>query len=555
MKKHLLLLIVLTAIIRLTFLSKLPPALYGDETAIGYNAYSILKTGKDEWGEKLPVYFKSYGDYKLPLYIYTTAFFEKILGVNEWAVRLPSALSGIIGVGLFFLIVYKLSKNLKLSFFSGLLLAINPQHIFFSRAGFEVNLSLTLILAGVYFFILFSKNKSSNLLLISSIFFTLATYTYNVARLISPLIFLFLVFKNKTTVFKLKKKQLFLIFLINLTLLFPFIKVFFSPLGQKTAKGEVIFLSPYVLAENIRFRANLMEGLNPTAVKLLFNKYAFFIFKYFQNLASIMNFDFFFVKGSSHPNHGTGHTGFLYLFELSFVIAGFVYSVLKFKQNKGLKLFLGWFLISYFVLALSRQVPHATRGYFLIIPLVYFSSLGLYLFFKKIKTFSSLKRKLILTTFLTFSLYNLLYFFLSYTLVFPREKAQAWGVHQKKLALYIAKNYDKYEKILIDDKAGVSYTALAFYLKLDPKKFQKTAKYIKSGDLYKAVEFDKFKVKNIDLNRDLKKGILLILDGLALPSKGKITKIKLPKKHIALSLQDKIIQWPEEKTMFIIVEP
>ena len=63
-------LIVIAGFLRIYKIATVPPGLNQDETAIGYNAYSILVTGRDEWGEKYPLYFKSFGDYKLPIYIY-----------------------------------------------------------------------------------------------------------------------------------------------------------------------------------------------------------------------------------------------------------------------------------------------------------------------------------------------------------------------------------------------------------------------------------------------------------------------------------------------------
>ena len=61
-----------------------------DEASLGYNAYSILKTGRDEYGTFLPIIFKSFGDYKPGLYVYLCLPFVYILGLNELSVRLPS---------------------------------------------------------------------------------------------------------------------------------------------------------------------------------------------------------------------------------------------------------------------------------------------------------------------------------------------------------------------------------------------------------------------------------------------------------------------------------
>src|SRR3990170_7439708 len=96
--KYLLLIILLGFALRTVYISDFPPSLNWDEVSLGYNAYSVLKTGKDEWGKILPVIFTAYGDYKLPGYIYTLVPFISIFGLNAFAIRLPSVLAGTITV-------------------------------------------------------------------------------------------------------------------------------------------------------------------------------------------------------------------------------------------------------------------------------------------------------------------------------------------------------------------------------------------------------------------------------------------------------------------------
>src|SRR3989344_741922 len=101
----------LALFLRLWMLGSLPPSLSWDEVSTGYNAYSILQTGKDEWGFKYPISFRAYGDYKLPGYIYLDVPFVAMFGLNEWGVRLPSAILGVGLVVVVFLILRKLSNN------------------------------------------------------------------------------------------------------------------------------------------------------------------------------------------------------------------------------------------------------------------------------------------------------------------------------------------------------------------------------------------------------------------------------------------------------------
>ena len=73
-------------------LAKTP--LLWDEAALGYNAYSISQTLRDEYGQFMPLIFKSFGDYKPGLYVYLAVPFVTIFGLNEISVRLPSIILG-----------------------------------------------------------------------------------------------------------------------------------------------------------------------------------------------------------------------------------------------------------------------------------------------------------------------------------------------------------------------------------------------------------------------------------------------------------------------------
>ncbi len=154
-KKIYLLLVLFTFLtgflLRFSKLSEIPPGLYTDETAIGYNAYSILQTGKDEHGKSYPLYFQSFGDYKLPVYIYTVAISEKLFGINAFAIRFPSALFGSLTIIALYFLVLELSGKKAFALIASFFLAVNPWHTFFSRVGYEVNMATAFLVFGTFF--------------------------------------------------------------------------------------------------------------------------------------------------------------------------------------------------------------------------------------------------------------------------------------------------------------------------------------------------------------------------------------------------------------------
>src|SRR3989344_5357874 len=88
--------------------STVPPSFNADEAAFGYNVYSLSQTGKDEYGNFLPLRLKSFGDYKMPLYSYLSIPFVGLFGLSENSVRMLNTVL----VFLFPFLVYCLVKEL-----------------------------------------------------------------------------------------------------------------------------------------------------------------------------------------------------------------------------------------------------------------------------------------------------------------------------------------------------------------------------------------------------------------------------------------------------------
>src|SRR3989344_3190509 len=108
MNKFLLPILFLGFILRVAYLDKFPIGLYSDEAVFGYNAYLLIQTGHDEYNRFWPVSLESFGDWKPPMQAWLAIPFVWALGLNEYAVRLPSAILGTLTI----LIVYLLAKEL-----------------------------------------------------------------------------------------------------------------------------------------------------------------------------------------------------------------------------------------------------------------------------------------------------------------------------------------------------------------------------------------------------------------------------------------------------------
>lgn len=534
-------------------LGEIPYGFYQDESAIGYNAYSIMLTGKDEHGQDFPLYFKSFGDYKLPIYIYTTALSIKTFGLTEFAVRLPSAIFGFLTVIAFYFFVKSILKDTRLAFVSTTLVSINPWHIHYSRATFEVSISLFLfVLGGLILHKAFAKEKSG-LFLLGTLCFVANIYTYNLTRLLSPLLFLLFIlfFKEKLKV--VSKKEQILTILSSAILLIPFSTTLFGSAGLQSARGTLIFSSAQVQALLLEFRSYLVP-LPEILVKPLFNMFFLTIWQYLQNIANYFSPTFFFISGSSHGNHGIGNVGQFYLFEFPLIVFGVTWAIRK--KLRWAKLLLPWLAIVIILAALTRESPHATRSFFLIVPFEVFSALGLLTFFtwvKKQKTY----KFLFLSTAVGFVFYNLIFYFLSYYVRFPILYAKSWRSEDKAVALYLKENEDKYDKIIFDKQAGFVYTSLLFYTAYSPSDFQRTV--IREEDnlegFSEVASFGKYEFKDVDWSKDAEENALIVTTPDNRPQAVKVLKtFSYPKRPVVISVGQAINQYPVEETAYVVVQ-
>lgn len=547
------LVILLACFLRFYKLTQVPEGLYQDETAIGYNSFSILKTGKDEHGVSYPLYFESFGDYKMPVYIYLTAISIKILGLNFFAVRATSAISGIVAVILIFFLVKKIS-DWKTAIISSLLLAINPWHFFFSRAALEVNLAVTLFLAGYYCFYKSIKKKNYFLIILSMLLFGLSSYTYNISRFISPIFFLTIfIYFRKQLHFLSFKKRIILLF-IYITILFPIIMPIILGVKGFISQTNELLIGGDSLASMVEFRSYLLNT-NSMVTIIFFNKWVLTFWNYILNLINFLSVDFFFVKGDIQGHFGVGNFGMFYPVELITISIG-IYEIIM-KKIRAFYPFLIWILVVVIFVSINKITPHATRSYMMVIPMSVLSSVGLIFLIKKIKIYN--KRLVLLSTylfFMIFFLYSVLFFLHSYFYRFPLLFAKEWRIRDKDLALFLKKESDLYNSIVIDKKVDFVYSSLLFYQEFDPIYFQSNSEYIYDGMLMRVSKLGKYELRDIDWNEDVKKQNTLIISGPGHESENLklIKNINYKTRPIVIFYDGKLGQYPETKTAYAIYQ-
>ncbi len=436
----LLLILLVSFILRFWDLGGMPPHLRNDEAALGYNGYSILKTARDEHGEFIPLFFQSFGDWKMGLYVYLIVPFIAVFGLNELAVRLPSAIAGVISVWLLYEIVLCMFASKRLALIASLVFGISPIFIVFSRGAWEVNLSLTLTMAAIFFF-LKAVSGRSKLFLFSSLFFGLTLLASHTAKLSTPviLVILFIAYLKQV-----KRISLKIIYLSVIIFLF-----FTIPLALSFTQGKVARLQTLSI-----FSYNLSTQ----------DTYSSIASRWF----SLYSFSTLFLKGDSNPQHTPPNTGLLLLLDSLFLILGAITLIRRGSKQQNIFIWSSLFLLS-LPSVLTIEKINLERVLPMFIPLVILTSIG-------INSLGNFKKN-IMIIFIFFYALNFIYFLDQY-FVHAQKKNDAWQYGYKQIVEQVTPLKNQYQKIIVQQSLEHPYIFFLFYQKYDPVKYQAISKKV-----------------------------------------------------------------------------
>ncbi len=438
------------AILRLLNLSTNPPGLNWDEVSMGYSAYSILETGKDEWGVKYPLLFRSYGEWKSPTYIYVLVPFIKIFGLNAWGVRLPAAIAGVFAVYLTYLIARKLYGE-KVGLWAALFLAVSPWHLMLSRPGYEAGLALTLMLIGIY---LQLKDK----VIWAALPYGIALHTYHSAKIVIPFIFGYLALYAYR---KIGIKKLAVSSLILGIFVLPIALDLVSGKSQKRFSQVGLTTDAELVERFFKYRNTFPLG--DFGNKLVFNKYTFILSKGFSNWTSYLSPHFLLGSESIRAQHSIPFRGVLYFTEFALFCFGII---IIFKKHIGVARYLPLLVIAVAFVppALTKDIYHVLRS---ILTLPWWQMIAAIAMVElqnnKFKYFRFIVYFLII---------EVIVFLLTYFIWYPKAFARDWQYGVKEMASWVAQNEHKYKHIYITKSFGEPQLFLAFYNKWDPEWYQ-----------------------------------------------------------------------------------
>ncbi|MBP8591491.1 hypothetical protein KBI33_03470 [Candidatus Shapirobacteria bacterium] len=478
-------LILILLFFRFYKLGQLPPGIMVDEVAIGYNAYSIFKTGQDEWGERFPLVFKSFGDNKPPGSEYFIAFLLNFLPLNTFVTRLPSALGGIAAVaalGYFFLKIFPQKKYLSL--LAVAIAGFSPWGFQVSRLYFESNVALGFFLWGVVQLLVFLeefKTKQEKILNIKTIsgliFLAFSGYFYAAYRVVGALIagsFLLLILWQERKNFSKTFKQVFILGLVFLLAGLPMFWQLFFPAGSQRLEQESqrIVFGHALIIDNVRQNCYLSTFKNPWKTKVCYifwNKPILRIEGIAKNFIAHFGFDFLFLKGDiDQKNVSPEGWGSFYLFLLPFFLLGIVSLFRRTFKKKEKWAILS--LLSLFFAPIPASLvgnPVSQRS----LPLWPFLMITIILGVEYFLTFLKKREGQNLAVFLLFFLlaFTSLRYLINYFWVYTQTNDDLWRTEVTQVAQYVKENGEDYNQILVSDIGGKEMIlSLAFYQKIDP---------------------------------------------------------------------------------------
>lgn len=421
----------IAAVLRIIFLSKVPIGFYCDEAFDGYEAYCLLQTLRSSSGEFLPLFLKRFNiDYSEASFKYIIAPFIHVFGLNEFAVRLPAAIIGILTI----LVVYYIAKECfgkKVGLISALFLAINPWDIHFNRIAFRVNLLVLLFCLGMLFFIKSFRNPKY--LPLSAAIFAVSLHTYTAGRVFIPVFLLALAIFFWEHLWSNKKQTLIAIAIFLPIFIFLFTQ-WTTPEGMVRVRSAGGIHNPLISAYSY---------LTYFSPKLLFF--------------------------TGHPDYRFSNRsmGAFHYFELITIPAGLFFLL---RENGKYKIILLLWLLLYPVPGFLISHYHANRGF---VGAPIFAILSAYGISKILEQFRvSTKVYVSIIAFLAAA--SIAIFCKNYFVDYPNNSAYDWQYGIRDAIAYAEKS--SYKCVVVSNdigrSCGQSFIFVAFYTKYPPAQYQ-----------------------------------------------------------------------------------
>lgn len=375
--------------LRLISFGKIPFSLFSDEVDIGYQALSFKQTGRDYFGNFLPLQFHSLSDVRASLPIYAAILVSYLPGISlETAIRLAPLLFAAASLLLIYFFMNSFWDYFRLKKPGGVLLpghfavftlSLMPWHFTYSRTGFELSQLFFFTLLGFYLYFRYLLSRKTKTLVFSLIVLGLTPMVYSTAKLALvgyPLVLWLLADGPKS------RRNLFSHWYLGLVLFLPLLLLFLNGGAGRRFSEIAIFTDPTISSEVNYARQTdlgpkLVVGSSPSLLtKIVHNKATLVLSRFLKNSLNPLSTSFLFAAGDRNQRHAVPGWGMLLKTFLILLTAGLFY--LANKNSRHLLVFLGLLtIIAVISSALTRDgADHGSRLFMLILPVVIILTLG-----------------------------------------------------------------------------------------------------------------------------------------------------------------------------------
>lgn len=468
-----------SAYIRVIKLATLPATLNRDEAALAYNALLLKQSGKDEWQRSWPVALESFGDYKLPGYPLIMIGSFTLLGVNDFAVRIPSALAGVGLVGLGYLfarrVVFLSSVG---SLFVAFMIAVQPVFLFYSRMAWEANVGLFFLVGAALAFLAQADQKYRIRMDSVGLFLSiLAIATYNTPLLLLPFLAIAVVLQRGV-----KSYRAWLVPVLGLGCIFLAGFLTFASISQQKS-SITVFSDETTWLNSVQY----YESFSGWQQKVFGNKYVFFAKEITANFIESFSPSFLVQKGGGHPWHSIPGSAHLFIATYSLALAGilritYLLFFTKQKEQRSSLLAVLFLLASSLAPAvITVDAPHATRSLFFFYLLCVLSGLSMEWLWGIVRRPSVYREpiQVLFVAMFAFGLFNeLSRYYSNYFMRYPKQSAEILKAGLGTIVQdFEEKNQQNTEQVAIVDPDGFDYVAVAWALKMPPDKFFSTIQH------------------------------------------------------------------------------
>ena len=332
-----------------------------DGAMAAVDAKALADYGTDRYGMSYPVHLTAWGYGQMSaLLSYLMVPFIKLMGLNPFSARLPQLIVSLLGLAVLYLFARDaFGKKAALVIFA--FVAIAPWHILQSRWALDCNLYPHFFLFGIFFLNRSLKSKHRRLMLcLAMVMFGLCMYCYGVSIYTMPLFLLM------SCIYLLTKKLLrpteaLLAGLAWLAVAWPFILVMaINYFGWDTIEIGPLTL-PY-FSDSVRSNDILFFSED-------------FAAQLWENLKSLQSTVF--AQGKDLPWNNIPAFGSIYMFSIPFAVLGFVWTLLRSKENPGAALLMFFFITGLWCGICTNGV-NINRINIIFYPQIIFTALGIY---------------------------------------------------------------------------------------------------------------------------------------------------------------------------------